>query len=312
MNFIHARPSALDLNLLKVFEAVFRERHLTRAADALSLTPSAVSHAMRRLRAHLGDPLFRREGHDMVPTPACDRLALPLLEQLEQLRRLLQQWARFDPAHTRQAFRIGMPEGVELALLPALQRVFFAAAPGASLASAPFERAHLGRLLAAGQIDAAIDVARPVRDPVRHLALDDDRFWVLTRRVGGPERAPTVKEYLAARHVVVSSRASGSVVEDEALLRQGAQREIALRCQNYATAMAVVASSDLWLTVPGRLSSAIEAPRDLRRWPLPMRMPRLAVHLYWHRHHDEDEASRWLRDLIERSVATQRATRQPG
>lgn len=303
MNRIQTRMATLDLNLLKVFEAVFQERNLTRAAEVLALTPSAVSHALRRLREHLGDALFCREGHEMVPTPACDRLAAPLLEQLEQLRRLLQQWVGFDPAQTRQGFRIGMPEGIELALLPALQQGFFADAPQASLASVPFDRHQLARLLASGQLDAAIDVARPVSDPVHHRELVDDRFCVLWRKGARPMRAPTAREYLEARHVAVSSRAVGQVVEDAAFLRLGVQRTVALRCQNYASAFSAAASSDLWLTLPGQLSLAGPVPQALERWPVPFRLARLPIHLYWHRHHDEDAASVWLRELISRIVA---------
>jgi DNA-binding transcriptional LysR family regulator len=308
MKQIQARLATMDLNLLKVFEAVFRERHLTRAAETLSITPSAVSHAMRRLREHLGDDLFRREGNGMVPTPACERLAVPLLEQLEQLRRLLLQWADFDPSLTRRTFRVGMPEGVELRVLPALQQAFLAAAPLASLASVPFDRAQLPRLLASGQLDAALDVARPVRVPVRHQALIDDHFCVIYRAGAGPLRAPTAREYLQARHVAVSGRAVGQVVEDETLLRMGAQRPVALRCQNYAAALGVVAVSDLWLTLPAKLSQAIPAPAELQCWPVPIRLPRLPIHLYWHQYQDDDEASLWLRKLLAEVVESSRSS----
>lgn len=308
MKLIQARLATMDLNLLKVFEAVFRERHLTRAADALSITPSAVSHALRRLREHLGDALFRREGHSMVPTPACERLAAPLLEQLQQLRRLLLQWADFDPAQSRQTFRVGMPEGVELTVLPALQQAFLAAAPQASLACVAFDRLQLPRLLASGQLDAALDVARPVRAPVRHQALIDDHFCVVYRAGAGPTRAPTAREYLQARHVAVSGRAVGQVVEDEALLRLGVQRPVALRCQNYAAALGVVAVSDLWLTLPANLSHAVQTPATLQRWPVPLRLPRLPIHLYWDQHHDEDAASLWLRRLLAEVVEARGST----
>lgn len=297
MNSIPRSP-ALDLNLLKVFEAVFRERHLTRAADALALTPSAVSHALRRLRTYLDDPLFRREGHTMVPTPACERLAPELFEHLEQLRRLLQRWVQFEPAQARQTFRIGMPEGVEVTLLPALQRAFFAAAPQASLACVGFDRAQLPRLLASGQVDVVVDIARPVREPLRHRLLLDDDFCIVARRGHPLGGAPTLRQYLAARHVAVSGRAVGTVVEDDALLRLGLQREVALRCQNYASAFAVVAASDLLLTVPMQLSRVLGAARTLQRWRSPFKLGRLPLHLYWHQHHDNDAAARWLGELI--------------
>ena len=121
MNIIHSNAGQLDLNLLKVFEAAYREQHLGRAAQSLHLTPSAVSHALRRLRAQLGDPLFVRDGRRMLPTPACQRLAPPLLETLAQLRQWLQQLQHFDPAQARQAFHVGMPYAIEAMLLPAIR-----------------------------------------------------------------------------------------------------------------------------------------------------------------------------------------------
>ena len=116
MNTFHSKTDRLDLNLLKVFEAAWRERHLGRAAHSLHLTPSAVSHALRRLREHLGDPLFVRDGRRMLPTPACQRLAPPLLESLSQLREALQNLERFEPAHSRQTFLLGMPYAIEAML----------------------------------------------------------------------------------------------------------------------------------------------------------------------------------------------------
>src|SRR5258708_11153018 len=140
MKPVHKPFDRMDLNLLRVFEAVFRERHLTRAARALTVTPSAVSHALRRLRQHLDEPLFHREGARTVPTAMCQRVAPALLEQLAQLRSLLDQWGRFDPRESTQAFRVGLSESVEPMLVPGFSPAFFRAAPAASLVSQAFDR----------------------------------------------------------------------------------------------------------------------------------------------------------------------------
>ena len=198
----------MDLNLLRVFETVYREQHLTRAAEALALTPSAVSHALRRLREQLGDPLFVRDGKLMRPTPACLRQAPALIAQLAQLRQLLQQWGHFDPGQSRQRFRIGMPDAVELMLLPALQQAIFGVAPLCSMVSAHFERGSLGRQLAAGQLDLAIDVALPMVEPVRHAHLLSDAFCLLARQGHPLQAPPALPDYLAARHVA-DHRAAG-------------------------------------------------------------------------------------------------------
>ncbi|MFM0739586.1 LysR family transcriptional regulator [Paraburkholderia xenovorans] len=302
MNRIHSRPDSLDLNLLRVFEAVFRERHLTRAADALALTPSAISHALRRLREHLGDALFVRQGNTMVPTPACHRLAPELFEQMANLRRLLQQWTRFDPASTRQTFRIGMPEAVEMTLFPTLQAAFFEAAPEASLASVSFDRTNLSRLMSAGLIDLAIDVAQPVSDPIQHQPLLRDKFCIVASKTHPLKRAPTLNQYLKSRHVSVSGRSSGIVLEDHALLHLGIQRRVALRCQTYSSAFAIVSASDCLLTMPVELGNEMARPYALRFWPTPFELPAVELHQYWHANNNSDASGQWLRDLVLRVV----------
>ncbi|MCO5975247.1 LysR family transcriptional regulator [Ideonella oryzae] len=288
----------MDLNLLRVFETVYREQHLTRAAEALALTPSAVSHALRRLREQLGDPLFVRDGKLMRPTPACLRQAPALIAQLAQLRQLLQQWGRFDAAQSRQRFRIGMPDAVELMLLPALQQALLATAPLCSIVSAHFDRAGLGRQLAAGQLDLAIDVAQPMVEPVRHARLLSDAFCLLARRGHPLQAPPALPDYLAARHVAVSTRATGVVIEDATLAQMGWQREVAVRCQNYTTALRLITDSDLLLTVPGRLAEEIDPQLRLRRWPVPFELPAVQLHVYWHAHREGDPANDWLRARV--------------
>lgn len=297
MNIIHAKTEQLDLNLLKVFEAAYREQHLGRAAQSLRLTPSAVSHALRRLRVQLGDPLFVRDGRRMLPTPACQRLAPPLLEALAQLRQLLQQRERFDPSQARQAFHVGMPYAIEAMLLPAIYRLLRERAPQAALSSVAYERRELGRTLAAGQLDIAIDVALPAAEPVRHAALLQEPFCIAVRSRHPLKRRPTLPQFLAAQHVAVSGRASGAVVEDIALLNLGMQRRIALRCQNYHSACRVVAASDHLLTMPTGLARQM-ANRSLRLLPLPFDLPPIQPHLYWHANTAADPANQWLRQLV--------------
>ncbi|SDY54132.1 DNA-binding transcriptional regulator, LysR family [Lysobacter sp. yr284] len=300
MNQIHSRSDPLDLNLLKVFEAIHRERNLSLAARALHLTPSAVSHALARLRSQLDDPLFVRNGRRMRPTAACQRLAPPLLETLARLRELLRQRDRFEPAASRQAFRIGLPEATETVLLPALVQALRTLAPAATLASVALPRRDLGRELAAGQVDLAVDVALPIREPVRHRPLFQDGFCVLLRAGHPLARRLSLKHYLQAQHVAVSTRASGQVIEDLALLNLGVQRQVALRCQGYHAACAVVAQSDLLLTMPAGLATRTAAYADLVRMKPPFALPAAQLHLYWHADSESDPANAWLRGVVER------------
>ncbi|WP_231730988.1 LysR family transcriptional regulator [Lacimicrobium alkaliphilum] len=114
MNNIHNRPThssspfqQLDLNLLKIFEALYQERNMSRAAQRLHLTPSAVSHAIKRLRNQLADPLFSRQGNMMQPTALCESLAPALINNLDQLRQILQLSEQFSPETAVNYFRLG-------------------------------------------------------------------------------------------------------------------------------------------------------------------------------------------------------------
>jgi DNA-binding transcriptional LysR family regulator len=298
MNFAHLKADRLDLNLLRVFEAVFEAQHLTRAAEMLALSPSAVSHALGRLRDHMADPLFVRQGHAMMPTPVCRRLAPSLFEHMVRLRQLLQQWTEFVPDQTKRIFRIGMPEGIEVTLLPAVQQEFFRQAPHASLVINGFDRGSLSRLLSAGQMDVAIDVALPIGEPVFHQPLLRNGYCVVARLGHSLEGPITLKQYLAARHIAVSGRATGTVLEDATLLRRGLQRQVSLRCQNYNSALKIVASSDLLLTIPTHLSQHTDMQDRLQRWVPPFQLPNVSISLYWLGSNDADEATKWLRSVV--------------
>jgi DNA-binding transcriptional LysR family regulator len=304
MKPVHTPFDSMDLNLLRVFEAVFRERHLTRAARALSVTPSAVSHALRRLREHLCDPLFQREGAKMVPTALCERAAPAFLDQLSQLRSLVDRWGRFEPRESTQTFRIGMTESVEPMVLPALCPALFRAAPAASLVSRGFDRAELPRKLAAHQIDLAIHVAFAAPAQVRHQPLLEDDLCVVVRRSHPIRGAPTLEQYQGARHLVVSARASGTVLEDFALAQFGVERRVSVRCRSYAAALRLVEQSDDLLTIPSRIARDIGGSLAIARRPLPFRLPPVHLHMYWHANSDADPSNLWLRNLAHHCVST--------
>ena len=108
----------LDLNLFRVFAMIYQQRNLTRAAQLLHLSQSAVSHALARLREQLGDPLFVREGRGVLPTPLAEQLAPGILDALDSLQDSLRTLQSFDPAQARRRVRLNMPEQMEPLLLP--------------------------------------------------------------------------------------------------------------------------------------------------------------------------------------------------
>lgn len=292
----------LDLNLLVVLEAIHAEGSLTRAAARLHLSQPALSHALSRLREALDDPLFLRRGNRMVPTPRTQRLMGPLHAALGLIGEAVQEGARFDPATARQEFRLGLRDVFEATTLPTLLARLAREAPGVRLASVRAERRELEADLADGRLDVALDVLLPLppEGDIRRTPLSHDRLMVVARR-GHPavkRGRIALRDYLAAGHLLVSSRRHGPGFEDQELARLGHERTIVLRCQHYFAACRVVENTDYLLTMPAQYAAVANAGLATVLVEMPVALPPMDVHLYWHVSRDSDPAHRWLRERL--------------
>lgn len=288
----------LDLNLLKVFEAMYREQNMSRVAEVLFITPSAVSHAIKRLRNALQDPLFERQGNKMKPTSACLRIAPQLLESLHGVRASLQQFTEFNPVDSEQTFTIAIHDALESLYAPRLYKHLAEVSDKLSLACVKLERSQIQRQLGSGQADLAVDVAMPLQRPIQHARIAEDSFVVLFRKSEQRhDENITREQYLGAKHLTVSNRPSGRVVEDINLQQQSINRQIGMRCQNYQTAKALLKMSELLLTCPRLIGETLK-DEDLHMADLPIDVPQLELHLYWHENTSNDSAITWLRDTI--------------
>ena len=291
------RIKQLDLNLLKVFRSLYEEQNMSRTAEALHLTPSAISHAVRRLRDALGDPLFQRAQNRMVPTPACRRLAPQIIENLANLQRALQQWDKFDPQTSNHFFRIGIHDSIEISILPALCVTLGERAPNVGFASVNFDRTQLARELAAGHIDVALDVGVIVKKVTRHHELWSSNFCVLMRKDHPMRGKLHKKNYLASQHISVSNRPVGMTMEDAFFQKAGLQRESNIRCQNYFAASKVLINSNQLLTTSKMMAREL-LNDDLYMEEIPFDIKPYSMNLYWHEHSEGDAALSWLRDIM--------------
>ncbi|WP_032094770.1 MULTISPECIES: LysR family transcriptional regulator [unclassified Alteromonas] len=298
----------LDLNLLKVFEALWQQRNMSRVAETLHITPSAVSHAMRRFRELLGDPLFVREKQHMLPTAACERLAPDILHALTQIRSALEQFNHFDPALSHQRFVIAMQESLELGVLPTLLSRLERAAPNIEIVSTRLQRDIMEADLSNRSLHLAIDIGRAVPKPISHSMLRRDDYRVLINRNNTLVNQLDKKHYLEARHITVSNRAKGASVEEIALQQLGVNRPSLWRCQNYRAAADVVACTNAILTLPGSVAVAISDDKLISA-PLPYGLPALETHLYWHSQHESEPGLMWLKGLMLQLFAESGLTR---
>lgn len=289
------RLDKLDLNLFVLFDTLYRERSVTRVAVLLNLTQPAVSNALARLRRAFDDPLFIRTPDGMAPTPVADSIVGDVREALTLLRRSVGVNARFDPATSEKAFRLGMNDLAESLLLPGLRAVVGECAPRVSIASYYVSRDSAAEELKAGRSDLLLDApvfnARGLEQA--HMA---DIPYVVAMRRGHPLARRKLGEdaYLAAEHLHVSSRRRGRGQVDIALHERGLRRRVVMRVQNYLVAARIAGQSDLLWTMPRVLLPLV----DLAWRPLPFVVPPLVWHLFWHGNADSDPANRWMRERL--------------
>lgn len=288
--------SRIDLNLFAVFDAIYSEGGVTRAAAKLNLTQPAISHALGRLRDMFGDPLFQRQGQGLIPTAVARNVIEPVRRALRTLEATLHETSHFDPALTARHFTIGMRDILEATVLPTLAAHIGTTSPGIDLSSHRFDRRALESGLAAGTIDVAMDILLPVSDAVRRQEIEADRLVVMARP-DHPEVGETLDlaTYLEQDHVLVTSRRRGPGIEDVELGRRGLKRRTRLRCQHYFAACRVVAESDLVLTMPGRYARLLNRHFGNQILPLPLENQSMNLFMYWHETVDTDPANRWLR-----------------
>lgn len=289
----------MDLNLFTVFDAIYREGNITTAAKALNLSQPAVSHALARLRENFSDPLFNRQGNKMRPTPVAKNVIGDIQEALHQLKVTLIQSKQFDAKLSKKHCAISLHSSLEALYLPFLMQRLSEQAPKMTLACTRVRRTELENKLSSGDIDLALDILLPVHEQVKHTRLAQDELVVVTQaNQVNVKQSLTLENYLAQNHVLVSSRFSGLGIEDFELGRLGLQRKVALRCQHFFSACRVVANSDMLLTLPKTAAIMFSKVLALDVHPLPVQLPNIDVHLYWHENVDKEPANQWLRNKI--------------
>lgn len=289
----------IDLNLFVVFEAIYSEGNITRAAKAMNLSQPALSHALGRLREVFNDPLFQRLGSNMAPTPLAHSLIGQIRTALQALDLSVNDNRRFDPLQSTRQFTLGLRDVLESTALPTLLTTLQLSAPQVAIASVQAERRELETELMSGSLDLAVDVLLPFPSTIHRRLISRDHMVVVARKDHPAiNKKLTLANYLKQNHVLVSTRRNGPGLEDIELSRQGHQRRIGLRCQHYFAASLVVSESDLLLTMPGHYAQLANRNTDNQIWPLPISMPAFDVYLYWHENAENDPANCWLRAIL--------------
>lgn len=296
-------PAHFDLNLLRIFLVVAEHSNITRAADRLYLTQSAVSAAMKRLQDSVGAPLLAKQGRGLVLTQRGERLAAQVRPHLEALFEAALAPPRFDPASSERVVRIGLSDSAESWLLPELLRALEREAPGMRVIATPVQFRNVVASMQGAQLDFAITVADELPAGLQRLPLLRGGFVCLydPRKVRLP-KALSLERYLAHEHVIVSYAGDLRGVVEDSL---GITRRVRCSVSSFASVGALVEHSRLLATVPERVAASIVATRpELATRHLPFDTAGATLDLIWSDAKD-DEASRFVRQLVCQVAATQ-------
>ncbi len=291
----------LDLNLLASLAVLIETRNVSRAAERLHLSQSAVSAQLARLRAAFADPLLipADSGRGMVPTSRALALAPALATLLKDIELLVRGAAAFDPATATRAFHIAASDNAIVALgLSLVEASWRSAGPGVRIAFHAPDPAHIAQHMETGAIDLLIGSERMVPPTMKARELLRERF-VLVQRKGHPRGtgALDLDGYCRLRHVLVStSGGSFHGFMDEHLDKLGRQRTLALSIQQFTLVPEILRCTDLVCTVPSRLAARFADQVDA--FELPSEAQGFRLYMSWHPRNHADPGIRWLHDRL--------------
>jgi DNA-binding transcriptional LysR family regulator len=296
---------AVDLNLLKAFDALMTERAVTRAGQRVGLSQPAMSGALVRLRELFGDPLFIRTQTGMEPTLRATELALPVQNALRLIEDALKSTSGFDPATTQRTFVIGMTEYAEIGLVRQLSALFRDHVKMIGIHIRAMTKVEYISALDEGAIDLFVGHADQLPPRFNSMQLLEDPLVLMVRR-----EHPILKEGVSydslARwpHVLVSPSGQAQGVVDEYLSRENKTRRIALTVATYLALPLALERSDLMASVPEKLSGHIYNGQDLITTALPFHHLVRST-MVWHGRSNKDASHAWLRRIMLASAHTE-------
>ncbi len=291
-------PSDIDLNLLRVLDALLENGSVTGAAKTLHLSPPAVSRSLARLRSVVGDPLFVRAGRSLVPTDVAISLREPARRALEAAVAVLTPAPSSDPARIERRFVICADDAIVAALaLPLVTRVR-ATAPGVEIDFIREEPDTIGRFRS-GTIDLRIDAHVEQHHDIESEVVLTDRFVAAVRRDHPLLKGRmTAERFAEAHHITVSPKGKRNGPIDHALETLGLSRERVTTVTSFVVAAHLVAATDLVGALPHSIVALMSRSLPIEAVAIPVPVPDFDIHLIWHKRDQHDAAHQWLRQQI--------------
>lgn len=291
--------SATQLDDLRAVLALLRDGTVTRAAQSLGITQSTLSYQIERMRSRFGDALFVRVGNRMAPTPFAQRLAEPAERVLRIVDTEIAGLAAFDPATTEREFRVGLNELGAITLLPRIVQRMAALAPHAHLVPLVVDPATLAQNLESGALDVAAGHFPQAHDTLLQQLLYQRDYVCIARRdhpvIGD---AMTLDEFARAPQIHTPAVPVTRAWMDAHLHRQGLRANLSMTTGHVAAIPFIVAASDQVAVVPRELYELFSPIAAIKAVALPLQIPAIEIHQYWHPRLASDPAVKFLRETV--------------
>ena len=289
-----------DLNLVRILVAVAEGHRVAVAAQALGMTQSGVSNALRRLRTAYDDPLFVRSPQGLQPTPRALTLIGAARKILDLHRTEMLEPVEFEPLTARTEFRFAMSDIGEMVFLPRILAHFHEHAPHATFRNVVLAPGALVRALEEGHVDLAVGYFPDLKGvDVFQQKLFSHGFVCLVRAdhpsVG---RRLTRRQFQEVGHAAIHAEGRSQEVLEQYLRRKRIARPVVLHVPHFMSIPYVIAASDLMVTVPLAVGTAFAAVTRLKLLQPPFETPRFDLSQHWHRRFHKDPRNRWLRNQI--------------
>jgi DNA-binding transcriptional LysR family regulator len=287
-----------DLNLLVIFTTIMEQRSISKAANELGLSPSAVSHALRRLRTMLNDQLFYRTAKGLEPTERAKDIVVRVEDGLSHLSGAITAQQQFVPAESKRVFSMQLAGYVSGFFLPSFSNRIRDEAPGITIDILPFP---VSTDTPWDRVDAQIRLTpgrlKPKAVRSRRLMADD---IVVLMRPDHPSASEPMTAELYARlpHVKLSQASTGTTVIDDSLAQRGLERHSALIVSSWDPIPDVLMRTDLIAIAPKQLLSLDPRLKHLKSAPLPLEDVVFSFDLCWEQTSEKESGHKWLCETI--------------
>lgn len=294
---------AIDLNLLVVFNALVEEKSVSKAADKLNIGQSAMSHSLSRLRDLLSDPLFERQGHNMVPSQKAIELTPVIASILNQISQQVLRTGTFEPKEFNSTFKIGLTDYAELLFAPILFDVISCLAPQSQICFYHVDKSNFEQVFKTHHLDLMLgSINNEYKNFNRSHVYTEHHVCLFDKQATGITTPISIEQYCTTPHALTSSNGQISSPIDKQLSQHNQQRKVIITTRNFLTLRHLLTGRNLLCVVPELMAKIDLFSNKLSFAKTPIEVPDFKIEILWEARNDQHQKNQWLRQQVKAAI----------